>query len=452
MKEVVKKLWNSHRKLFVLIILECLLVLMLLPGIWQPNTSYQVFEGQVEMPLEIPLKPHDAGVLELRIDYYVPEGTATISVATRSKYHRSVYADEILLSAGGDSKEANVWLTSPAEDLYLSIQPETAMGLEIGCIEVTTTNAGTYMVILGLVVISVILDAFLVYRKRVVNSNATYGWLLWALCGIFIVVSLPLFTGYCLDGTELELQLLRIEQVKEELEAGHLWRSVQSDWCNGNRYPETLLDGNLFLLFPALLRIVGFPIQTSYCIFLAVINLGVIFISFESFYGIFKEQKTAFLGCMLYTWAPYRVYTMYGRASVNDTLVFCFWPLILYGLYRLFAGVREQKSSWVWLAVGLSCLLPCSMLNFEFAVVFVGLVCILQGKKCWCKQRLLALAKVCLTVLILNLWIMLPTVKMLIQDKLLILQQGMEAVQEKGLFMAHFFTFFWGAFLRFLGP
>lgn len=57
----------------------------------------------------------------------------------------------------------------------------------------------------------------------------------------------------------------------------------------------------------------------------------------------------AFVGTIIYLYAPYRFSNIFVRAAIGDATTFIFPPLLFLSLYKL---KSEEKINWVWIAIG----------------------------------------------------------------------------------------------------
>ena len=80
--------------------------------------------------------------------------------------------------------------------------------------------------------------------------------------GVFAVVaaiglfaSLPFLLDYITWGLDLNFHLTRIEGIKDALLAGQFPVRLQEPWYEGAGYPVSVMYGDLFLYFPAVLRL-----------------------------------------------------------------------------------------------------------------------------------------------------------------------------------------------------
>lgn len=268
--------------------------------------------------------------------------------------------------------------------------------------------------------------------KQNKKSKRAMSYVGWSLIGVILLASLPLLTNYCLYGTELYYQLNRIESLCNSLQGGQL----------------AIREGSLFLLLPAVLRMLGVSVQNAYKTLLMLTNIATVVIAYYSFHKIFKDKVIGILGSIFCSWAPYRFSIMYCSASLGESIAFAFFPLILLGLYDIYtseAGAKIANRTWITLAIGYTCIIQANVLSFLLVAGFTVLVCVVRLKKTFKVQTLLALLKGVVAFSVVNSWY------------LLILAKGIAAgtgstkfyigsfIQEKGVYLAHYFlTFFYG--------
>ena len=76
--------------------------------------------------------------------------------------------------------------------------------------------------------------------------------------------------------------------------------------------------------------------------------------SYHAVRVIYKSSYVASLASILYTFAIYRLYDVYQRAALGETLSFTFLPLIFLGLYHIIKGDYKK---WYILTIGYSLLI-----------------------------------------------------------------------------------------------
>ena len=106
---------------------------------------------------------------------------------------------------------------------------------------------------------------------------------------------------FVIKGHDLNFHLMRIEGLKDGLLSGAFPVKIQPTWCNNNGYAVGIFYGDLFLYIPAMFRILGVPSNTAYKLYLFLINILTVIISYISFKKLSKDKLIGVLGCALYT-------------------------------------------------------------------------------------------------------------------------------------------------------
>ena len=127
---------------------------------------------------------------------------------------------------------------------------------------------------------------------------------------LFFFASLPYLYGFNISGADLTYHLQRIEGVKDGILAGFFPVRLEPKWLYDLGYADAVFYCNLFLLFPAFLRIMGFPVSFSYNCYSIAVNLATVLISYYCFKNMFKSKKIGVICSGLYTLSVFRIYTL----------------------------------------------------------------------------------------------------------------------------------------------
>ncbi len=449
-------LWQKQRGLFLLLAIELVLLLLLLPGLWEKQTLYNVpqesIAGVVTETAKILLPEQKPGVYEITVEYgAAEESSSAISVFNDNNIYKSTCGNDILLPGSSTTKTMTVWLTAGSENVYVQISPGENANLTIHKLQLTSTNAGAVVAIVCLLLVSLLLNGYCVYGYFVQGKADARERKQTALglVGIFMVAALPIFTDYCLNGNELHFHLLRIEGLTEGLLNGQFPVRIQPNWLNGQGYAVSVFEGDTFLLIPALLRMAGFPVQTAYKIYLLCVNGATVGIAYGCFRGMFGRRSIGLLASMMYVWMPYRLDALYGNADLGEATALCFLPMVFCGFYRILTVDKDSKrygQVWILPAVGLSCMFQSHVTSFVLALGMAGVLCIgaMVSKRSLKTGILaiLAISKTALAVLVLNAWMLVPLLDSLLNGNLLIKYTGALPIQSKGGSLQHYLTMF----------
>lgn len=255
-------------------------------------------------------------------------------------------------------------------------------------------------------VLCLLLNLLYLIRK----SNPSSRKVILALAVIFGTTCYPLCLESLPVGHDIPFHLLRIEGLAEGLRNHVFPVKIHPFWAKDYGYAVGVMYGNAFLYFPALLRRLGYSVQSAYKLYAAAINLGTVIISYFTFKRMFRSRKTGLLGCLIYSLSIYRLIDTYTRASVGEYTSMMFFPVILCGFYLIF--MEASKNNWfnpvALTALGLTGLIQSHVLSCEMAALVILPVCLILIKRVFQRYTFTALASAALLTLLLNLGFLVP--------------------------------------------
>lgn len=289
--------------------------------------------------------------------------------------------------------------------------------------QIVPTHAWAYVRLLTGLVFCAVLDwVILLLTRRVKFSIHTLRgrYIAMALVGIGVFACLPLGLGYLTYGHDLSIHLSRIEGLKAGLLAGQFPVRMDPAIINEKGYPFSLMYSDVFLYPAAVLRILGFSLQTSYKVYVASITAATVGITFYALRKMFRSDCAALLGTALYTLSFYRLTNVFVRAAVGEYTAMAFLPLVVYGLWRIYCqspadGKKAEPWCWLPFALGFTGLLQSHLLTTELAVFFAAAFCLLYFKKTFTRPVLPALCKAAGAAIVWNLWFMVPLLQYMVQ-------------------------------------
>lgn len=191
--------------------------------------------------------------------------------------------------------------------------------------------------------------------------------------GLIVVLTIyPFFqdglTGYVPD---LKYHLSRIEGVKAQLITGDFPGRIYSIFFNGYGYGSPMFYPDIFLIIPAILRILGIAPLLTYKIFAGLLVLGVAVSTYFSFKYITKKRYTALCSTLLLCLSQFYLTDLHARVGIGEYMAFIFMPIAIAGLYDFL--VMDFKKPWI-LGLGFGGMLLCHSIMFALCVVIF--VCI----------------------------------------------------------------------------
>ena len=346
-----------------------------------------------------------AGNYYMVVNYAVPvETPVTVYIDNEHQIE-----DTLTPSPEGDYYTLSFEVEKATSLFHLVFKDGAASGFELFNYEMSADkvlyNDDTYFA-----VVFVLLAAFLymLLQCRFVREMAAgKKAILIALASLTLFASYPMFTDYLIYGHDIAGHLIRIEGVKDALLAGQFPTAVYPNINNGYGLLGFIYP-NISLLFPAFLRICGVSMVTAYQSMMVLINVATTVAVYVSVKSMVKSEYAAVVASVLYVLAPYRLSDLYIRAALGESLAMIFLPLALAGLYHVFLG---DKKKWYLLVLGYCGILQSHVLSC-LMIAFVSVVTgILLIRHLFMEKRYLSLLKALGTVLVLNLWYLIPFLK-----------------------------------------
>lgn len=348
------------------------------------------------------------GIYDITVVYAATDG-GTVRVSGDGKGPKSIWADDVGLSQYNAETTFQIWANDPLERFRVQI---TSDGGTLSVQEIvikTADNSKLYRIIcvlLKLMLVNLLAAAYY-FRKRLQKYSVE----IVGISAITLIASIALLTRYMLPGHDLIFHILRIEGLKDGLLSGAFPVRIQPNWCNGWGYAVSVMYGDTTLFLPAVMRMSGFTVQTSYKTFVIAVNFATAALSFYSFYKISKNRYYALLGSLLYTTAPYRLCCIYTRGAFGEYVAMMFLPLIALGFWYAFTENVEGDDYGKKIfapVIGFSGLIQTHILTCQMAAIFIILLCLIMIKKVFRKRTFLYLLKIlCITILV-NLWFLIP--------------------------------------------
>lgn len=344
------------------------------------------------------------------------------------------FLDEIMPTAQYDAAKLPAERTRTVFSLWMPYGCETAQlqftadcgknqVIYITGAQIVPTHAWAYVRLLTGLVFCAVLDwVILLLTRRIKFPIHTLRgrYIAIALVGIGAFACLPLGLGYLTYGHDLSIHLSRIEGLKAGLLAGQFPVRMDPAIINEKGYPFSLMYSDVFLYPAAVLRILGFSLQTSYKVYVASITAATVGITFYALRKMFRSDCAALLGTALYTLSFYRLTNVFVRAAVGEYTAMAFLPLVVYGLWRIYRqspadGKKAEPWCWLPFALGFTGLLQSHLLTTELAVFFTAAFCLLYFKKTFTRPVLPALCKAAGAAIVWNLWFMVPLLQYMVQ-------------------------------------
>ncbi|MDR0964452.1 MAG: hypothetical protein LBM60_07540 [Clostridium sp.] len=352
------------------------------------------------------------------------------------------------LYSGKGKTEFLAWLFESTDTLEIHVQNVNNIALETNTLTFYETNQLWSMYLTILLFCQAMLCGILYYRYRSIThgidrrqKNIFFG-----LVVIVLLASLPYLLGVSLSGADLTYHLHRIYGVAQGLLSGQFPVRIYPHWPNDFGYADGVMYGNALLLFPALLRLLGFTVTSSYNIFGIAMNIATAWIAYACFARIFKNYVVGLLCSALYTLSIFRIYKLVITSALGEGSALIFMPLILLGFYQIFT--LDSKSSsprnvWIPLTIGFAGILQTHVLTLEITALLTVVTCLVFVRKIWSKQIFWLLVKGAAGAVTISLWFIVPFLDYYLHENLHIRFVSARTIQDRGLYIPQLAFHWW---------
>lgn len=382
-------------------------------GYYLDNSLY--LEGNEDLIIQTPKTDIPRGTYEVIITYAENENLNTYTCSAKYNTYQLIYGKQ---HVGLDSNKNSVavWMYSPLKitDYQMTVRFGGSGYLLVNSIVIRETKEWKNIVLFIIIFISLLIDGFFLYKKyRKKEPDASAKTILFLSALLVLLSSAPILSFYLngMGDMDLDFHLARIEAMSHALMEGQIPVRLPGYWCGGYGYASSVFYGELFLYFPASLRIIGFSPQSAYKIYMLCVNSLTCLFSYCCLKKICKERLSAFIGTAVYMLAPQRLILLHLFGAVGMYTAMVFLPVVLYGLYAIYTKTGEtegRKNGWLWLLFGFSGLIQCHVINTFIVFMFTLLVCVIKIRQTLCKEILLQFMKAVVCTVLVNLWFLLP--------------------------------------------
>ncbi len=349
------------------------------------------------------------GIYNISITYN-SEVDITTNVCSSTKNHRYLYADNPTLSKYNNNVSFSIWANDETDNFHIEFHSDDS-NYTINSVRISTARNSQFFFLFKYFILYICILAIayiLLFRGDLIKNNYV---VIISILVITFISSLGLLTRYIHPGHDLEFHLLRIEGLRDSILNGNFPDKVQPNWCYGWGYAVSAMYGDLIILIPAIMRLIGYPIISAYKFYMFLINLGTAIITYKSFKIISGKRNSSLLVSFLYTLAPYRLCCIYIRGAFGEFTGMMFLPLIVLTLWYIYKDDVTERSygkNIIIPALSLSALLQTHVLTCVMSSIFIILFAIIEYKKTIRKQTLIYIAKIIASALLLSLWFVIP--------------------------------------------
>ena len=382
------------------------------------------------------------GSYSVTIEYEANNSHACIVESDEKSF--AVKSNNFVLAHTNKKEECNFWLTENVNDLKIVVKYVGKGNLNVNKISVKE-NRNYIRIIMFLYVLVLISICLYIRLKSIIHNNIT------TFLGIIIIsllVSVFVFVNGMITGDDYLIHLARIEGVVQALKNGSFPVRMNSILNGGYGYPNSIYYCDLFLYIPAVLRIIGFSIDTSYKIYILLINILTTSTSYMLGSKVTGDNRKALLTALVYTTASYRLVDIYNRAAVGEYTAMAFYPIIALGMWSIYndnAKVQcTHKRKVMYLIIGMLGILFCHILSIEMGIIVLLCIIAVEWKKTVKQETLMIFSEAAAFAVVIGLWFIVPFIDYYFRvDTSINGPAGvMNYIQEKGLRIGDYFAFF----------
>ncbi len=395
----------------------------------------------------------EKGTYRLSLEYTATESTNVLFLYDSAAAYDTILSDEYILGAHKTVFTTDIRLKRdvPRLECRVIYCGEGELTVKELCLEETRTGyllrlLNCFGIVLALQLLTALHQWFSSETAAKEDRLAFLG-----VTAIFLLISYPLFTDYIYDGHDISFHMLRIDGIKDALLSGQFPSRLHPNWFNGAGYATGIYYGELFLYIPALLRILGIPVQECLRFYLLLCNAATCLCTYFCLRKITLKYNAALFGTLLYAAAPYRLTCLYVRAAIGEVSAMTFFPLIVYGMWILLAnpqekGMEEAKEQnralcWLPLAAGMTGIIQTHMISCIMAAIFLTVTCLVFWKRLIYRKRIWELLKAAGVTILLNAWFLVPFIQYFTGSNRLT-QDGAADLQKSGTFLPQLFMIF----------
>ena len=162
-----------------------------------------------------------------------------------------------------------------------------------------------------------------IYNSMVINTSIAIFFIILSVVSLYFS---HIYNFRMVTGDDYQFHAVRIEGLYEALRSHVYFPRINMTFMHSMGYATSIFYSDVYLYFPAVLRLLGFSLAESYVIFLVFVNFLTFVISYFSMMNIEKKISKSLIFSLLYTLSFYRLFDLTGRAALGETLAMSFLP------------------------------------------------------------------------------------------------------------------------------
>jgi len=176
-------------------------------------------------------------------------------------------------------------------------------------------------------------------------------------------LGLLIFRSNFLSAPDVAMHIFNVQQYAKEFQAGVFYPRWLGDWYGGYGAPIGVVYSPLVYFVAGLTTSLGLSVSLSLklVVFISLVVSGYYLFKLSI---IFYHPFAALLAGVVYQFAPYRIFDLYGRGALPEYVAFMWLPLLLYLGYQ---HIKNKRSIYiVWIAL---CFAGLIFTHFQIAIL-----------------------------------------------------------------------------------
>lgn len=250
------------------------------------------------------------------------------------------------------------------------------------------------------------------------------------LLSILVISPVYLYHQQVLIGDDYHFHQNRIEGLAQSITNGIWFPKVNHFFIGGYGYASSLFYPDFYLYIPALLRVIGFPLSTTYIIFAILLNLATFIVTYLSGKIMDLSSTKSYLFSLLYTLSIYRLQDLINRQAIGEVIAITFFPLALAGMYEL---KNRTNPRWWILTIAMTGIGLAHIISIEMMTLFIMLFMIFNWKKLANKKFFLNLIKAGTITLLLLSFFLFPILEQFIHSSFQVTTNPLVKISDRSL-------------------
>ena len=362
-----------------------------------------------------------------------------------------VHASEGILSSNKDSIRYKFEIPEDVNKFNLNISYNGYGNFQVKSISIQQTNTFYKRTCASVLFLMLGIDLLYWLSKQSKKTKS----LVFLVCAIGFLSSIPLFfRSVGLYTGDMEFHFIRIDVLANAIRDRQFPPRISSLWMDGYGFPASIYYSDILLLFPAILRLLGYDLHIALKAYILAVNLLTTAVSLWSFNKIFRNNKIALLVTISYVLAPFRLGDMYIHRALGEFTAMTFLPLIACALVKMYTEAPDDWKKYrrygILLSLGITGVVSSHTVSLVMVVFFFAVIGLILFKKTFRKNTLRLWLETALLSVLLNAYFLVPFFDYYLNVDTLITQntavRGAAMIQNYGLSLGRLLAFFPSAF------